>query len=103
ALLCFRTSKPWLDRRFLGFPLFSYIQTMVGSTFSRLSFAFAYPNHGWIDVFSDFLCFRTSKPRLDRRFHGSPLFSHIQTMGGSTVSRLSFVFAYPNLDWIDGF
>src|SRR5690606_18719172 len=83
--LCFRTSKPWLDRRFLGFPLLSHIQTTVGSTFSRISFVFVHPNHGWIDVFTALLCFRISKPWVDRRFLGFPLFSHIQTLIGSTV------------------
>ncbi len=103
ALPCFRTSKPPLDRHFLGFLLFSCIQTIVGSTFSRTSLVFVHPNRGWIDVFSALPCFRASKPRLDRHFLGLPLFSCIQTIVGSAFSQLSLVFVHPNHDWMNVF
>lgn len=95
--------KLTLDRCFCILLPFSCIQTIVGSTFSRLSPVFVHPNHRWIDVFSTLSCFHTSKPRLDRHFLGPSLFSCIQTMVGSMFSQLSLVFVHPNRGWIDVF
>ncbi len=80
--------------------MFSYIQTLLGSTFFLFLRVFVDPNASWIYVFPIPLHFHRSKHTLDLRFSYFFAFSYIQAHFGSMFFLLLCIFIDPNTLWI---